>query len=292
MAKYSKPIKNVTVVGAGFMGLQIGFHCAVKGYSVRFYDVSGEILEKVMPSCMEKFDFAFAAQPETADEKDNVLKRILLAHDIKRATSDADLVIEAVPENLELKREVFAKLDRFCPARTILATNSSSIPVSRIEGATQRPGRVINLHFYPPVRDNTLVELMGGTATSANTIEKTRQFVLSLCLIPVLARKESFGFVLNRVWRAVKKECLRVVDEGVASVEDVDQAWQAFLGTAYGPFFMMDVVGLDVVYDIEMSYYRESGDASDAPPKILKDKIAAGELGVKTGKGFYTYAKT
>jgi 3-hydroxybutyryl-CoA dehydrogenase len=111
-------------------------------------------------------------------------------------------------------------------------------------------------------------------------------------LISVLARKESFGFVINRVWRAIKKECLRVVDEGVASVEDVDQAWQAFLGTAYGPFFMMDVVGLDVVHDIEMSYYRESGDASDAPPKILLDKIAAGELGVKTGKGFYTYAET
>jgi 3-hydroxybutyryl-CoA dehydrogenase len=245
-----------------------------------------------MPSCVEKFDFAFAAQPANADEKDNVLQRIRLANGIKSATSDTDLVIEAVPESLELKREVFARLDRLCPAHTILATNSSSIPISRIEGATRRPDRVINLHFFPPVRDNTLVELMGGTATSDNTIEQTRQFVHSIGLISVLARKESFGFVINRVWRAIKKECLRVVDEGVASVEDVDQAWQAFLGTAYGPFFMMDVVGLDVVHDIEMSYYRESGDASDAPPKILLDKIAAGELGVKTGKGFYTYAET
>jgi len=292
MGKYSKQIKNVTIVGAGFMGTQIGFHCAVKGYPVCFQDASGTELQKVMPSCVEKFDFAFAAQPETADEKDNVLKRILLAGDINRACFKADMVIEAVPENLELKREIFAKLDQVCPAHTILATNSSSIPVSRIEGATRRPDRVINLHFFPPVRDNTLVELMGGTATSADTIERTRQFILNIGLIPILARKESFGFVINRVWRAVKKECLRVIDEGVASAEDVDRAWQAFLGTAYGPFFMMDVVGLDVVHDIEMSYYRESGDASDAPPKILLDKIAAGELGVKTGKGFYTYTKT
>jgi 3-hydroxybutyryl-CoA dehydrogenase len=292
MGNYSKPIKNVTIVGAGFMGTQIGFHCAVKGYPVCFYDASSKALQKVMPSCVEKFDFAFAAQPANADEKDNVLQRIRLANGIKSATSDTDLVIEAVPESLELKREVFARLDRVCPAHTILATNSSSIPISRIEDATSRPDRVINLHFFPPVRDNTLVELMGGTATSDNTIEQTRQFVHSIGLISVLARKESFGFVINRVWRAIKKECLRVVDEGVASVEDVDQAWQAFLGTAYGPFFMMDVVGLDVVHDIEMSYYRESGDASDAPPKILLDKIAAGELGVKTGKGFYTYAET
>jgi 3-hydroxybutyryl-CoA dehydrogenase len=292
MDNYSKPIKNVTIVGAGFMGTQIGFHCAVKGYPICLHDASTQVLEKVMPSCAEKFDFAFAAQPANADEKDNVLQRIRLAHDIKRAASDADLVIEAIPEHLELKREVFARLDRVCPAHTILATNSSSIPISRIEGATHRPDRVINLHFFPPVRDNALAELMGGTATSENTIERTRQFVSNIGLIPVLARKESFGFVMNRVWRAVKKECLRVVDEGVASVEDVDWAWQAFLGTAYGPFFMMDVVGLDVVHDIEMSYYRESGDASDAPPKILLDKIAAGELGVKTGKGFYTYSGT
>ena len=292
MPNYSKPIKNVTILGAGFMGTQIGFHCAVKGYPVCFYDVSGKALQKVMPSCVEKFNFALAAQPATTDERDNVLKRILLADDIKNATVNADLVIEAVPEHLELKREVFAMLDRVCPARTILATNSSSIPVSRIECATRRPDRVINLHFYPPVRDNTLVELMGGTATSQNTIKRTRRFVHRIGLTPVLARKESFGFVINRVWRAIKKECLQVVDEGIASVEDVDQAWQAFLGTAYGPFFMMDVVGLDVVHDIEMSYYRESGDASDAPPKILLDKIAAGELGVKTGKGFYTYTKT
>jgi 3-hydroxybutyryl-CoA dehydrogenase len=292
MDNYSKPIKNVTIVGAGFMGTQIGFHCAVKGYPVCFYDASSKALEKVMPSCVEKFDFAFAAQPATADEKDNVLKRIRLANDIIRATSDADLVIEAVPENLELKREVCSRLDQVCPAHTILATNSSSIPISRIEGATRRPDRVINLHFFMPVRDNALVELMGGTATSYNTIEQTRQFAHNIGLIPLLARKESFGFVYNRIWRAIKKECLRVVDEGVASVEDVDQAFQAAWMSPLGPFFVMDIIGLDVVHDIEMSYYRESGDASDAPPKILLDKIATGELGVKTGKGFYTYSKT
>ena len=273
------------------MGTEIGFHCALKGYPVCLHDVSSEALEKTMRSCGEKFDFLVTCQAATADEKDSVVKRIHLDNNVERAASDADLVIEAIPERLELKREVFARLDRACDYHTILATNSSSIPVSRIEGATRRPDRVLNMHFFPPVRDNAVAELMRGTATSDNTIEQARQFVRDIGLMPLVARKESFGFVLNRIWRAVKKECLSVVDEGVASVEDVDEAWQAFLGTSYGPFFMMDVVGLDVVHDIEMSYYRESGDASDAPPRILLDKIARGELGVKSGKGFYTYQK-
>jgi 3-hydroxybutyryl-CoA dehydrogenase len=208
---------------------------------------------------------------------------------MQTGVAGADLVIEAVPERLETKREVFSRLDRVCPDHTILATNSSSIRVSRIEDATQRPDRVLNMHFYHRLWQRPMVELMRGTTTSDETIERARQFAYNIGLTPLLVRKESTGFLFNRVWRAIKKECLHLVDDGVASHKDVDRAWMISFGTLLGPFGMMDRVGLDVVRDIEMVYYRESGDESDAPPRFLLDKIEKGELGIKTGQGFYTY---
>ena len=134
-----------------------------------------------------------------------------------------------------------------------------------------------------------MVELMRGTGTSEQSIETARQFALRMGMVPLIVMKESTGFLFNRVWRAIKKECMRVVESGVACHEDVDRAWMIEFGQPMGPFGMMDIVGLDVVRDIEMVYCQESGDESDAPPQVLLDKIAKGQLGVKTGKGFYTY---
>ncbi len=134
-----------------------------------------------------------------------------------------------------------------------------------------------------------IVDLMRGSATSDATMERAERFARSIGLVPLVVQKQSTGFVFNRVWRAIKKECLHLVDDGVASFEDVDRAWMVLMGAPAGPFALMDIVGLDVVRNIEMVYYRESGNASDAPPKLLLDRIARGELGVKTGKGFYSY---
>jgi 3-hydroxybutyryl-CoA dehydrogenase len=161
--------------------------------------------------------------------------------------------------------------------------------ISAIEDATARPERVLNMHFYSPVWRLSMVELMAGTRTSPETMTAALQFARSLQLTPLRVLKESTGFLFNRVWRAVKKECLHLVDEGVATHEDVDRAWMIAFGSRAGPFGMMDGVGLDVVRDIEMVYYRESGAQADAPPQLLLDKIARGELGVKAGKGFYRY---
>ena len=285
-----KPIETISIVGAGFMGAQIGLRCASHRYTVWFVDISEKMLEQASQGHLTELERRVAERQITLDDKEAILGRLNYTGDVKLGTSRADLVIESVPEHLEAKREIFTQLDQVCPAQTILATNSSSIRISLIEDVTRRPDRVLNTHFYQAIERATMVELMRGTETSDETIERVRQFALGIEMIPLLVRKESTGFIFNRVWRSIKKECLQVVDAGIASYEDVDRAWMIhFTGQTVGPFGLMDKIGLDVIRDIEMVYYRESGDESDAPPKLLLDKIGKGELGVKTGKGFYRY---
>lgn len=285
----TRPIETICVVGAGFMGAQVALQCAAHGLQVWLVDNSPEALEWAKTSHAQELAKRLQKQQITPQEQDSILSRVRLTTDMPLAASRADLVIEAAPERLEVKRTLFAQLDHLCPAHTILTTTSSSIRVSTIEDATHRPDRVLNMHFYPPVWQRSVVELMRGTGTSAETLESVRQFALQIGVMPLMVQKESTGFIFNRVWRAIKKECLHLVDDGVASHEDVDRAWMINIGMPIGPFGLMDMVGLDVVRDIEMVYHGESGDASDAPPKLLLDKIARGELGVKTGKGFYSY---
>jgi len=282
-------IEKLCVVGAGFMGSQIGLHAAVHGYPVWMVDISGEILEQSLQSQKRELEARLEKQKITRQDAEAILDRIRFTTDVEEGASPADLVVEAVPERLEIKREVFAQLDRICAPHAILGTNSSSIRISAIEDVTRRPDRLLNTHFYGVVWERPMVELMRGTATSDETIERARRFALTLGLTPLVVRKESTGFIFNRVWRAIKKETLHLVDEGVASHEDVDRAWMIFTGMPIGPFGVMDMVGLDVVRDIEGVYYRESEDEADAPPRLLLDKIEMGELGLKTGRGFYIY---
>jgi 3-hydroxybutyryl-CoA dehydrogenase len=271
------------------MGAQIALHCAVHHYPVQLFSRSAETLQRAAQSHAQELEHRLARQQITVDEKESVVRRIQFTTHMQEAVAGADLVIENVPEQLEIKCEVFAQLDQLCPSGTVLATDSSSIRISALEDVTQRARQLLNMHFYAPVWQRTMVELMGGTATTEETMLRARRFVRSLGLTALLVRKESTGFVFNRVWRAIKKECLHLVDEGVASYEDVDRAWMIAFGTPVGPFGFMDIVGLDVVRDIEMVYYHASGDRSDAPPRLLLDKIARGELGLKTSKGFYDY---
>lgn len=283
------PIESVSVVGAGYMGYQIGLQCASHGFPVFMFDISGEALDQAQESIAQVLDDWAKEERISVKEKDAVLLRIHMTDDLGRAVSDADLVIEVVPERLELKREVFGQLDRICEDHTILATNSSSIRVSKIEGATSRRDRVLNTHFYSSPWRSLVVELMRGTSTSDETMERVREFMINIGMIPLIVLKESTGFIFNRVWRAIKRETLHLVDEGVASFEDVDRAWLCLYHSSIGPFGMMDRVGLDVVLDIERVYYEESGDEADKPPRLLLDKVERGELGVKSGKGFYSY---
>lgn len=285
----TRPFETIGIVGAGTMGAQIALHCAVYSYPVQLFSRSTETLQRAAQSNGQELEQRLAMQHITLDEKESILRRIQFTTHIQEAVARADLVIENAPEHLEIKRELFAQLDQLCPRHTVLATNSSSICISALEDVTQRPEQVLNMHFYSPVWQRSMVELMGGTATTDETMARARRFVRTLGLTPLLVRKQSTGFLFNRVWRAIKKECLHLVDDGVASFEDVDRAWMIAVGAPAGPFGLMDIVGLDVVRDIEMVYYRASGDVSDAPPQLLLDKIARGELGLKTGKGFYSY---
>jgi 3-hydroxybutyryl-CoA dehydrogenase len=284
-----KPIDSVCLCGAGFLGWQISLQCASHGTPVRLFDISEAALERASEHIRHELKTWTSEGKITPEEVEATLSLVSFHDDMAEAVEGVDLVIEAVPERLDLKRAVFAQLDSVCDDATIVATNSSSIRVSKIEGATGRLDRVLNTHFYNTPWKRSIVELMRGTGTSDETLERVRLFMVSIGITPLMVLKESTGFIFNRVWRAIKRECLHLVDQGVSSFQDVDRAWMTLYETPYGPFGMMDGVGLDVVRDIERVYYEESGAERDAPPRLLLEMIERGELGVKTGKGFYTY---
>jgi 3-hydroxybutyryl-CoA dehydrogenase len=279
----------VWVIGAGTMGAQIALQAARYGYTVFLVDPVPAARQAALERSAKQVAVWVGEQQLTREEAARAMARLNVAAAASAPLPPPALVIEAVPEEPGLKRQVLAELDRACPRHTILATNSSSLSVSAIEDAVTAPERVLNMHFYNPVWQRPLVELMPGSATSSDAIGRARRFALSIGVTPLLVMRESTGFIFNRVWRAIKKECLSIVDGGVASYEDVDRAWMIALGMRVGPFGFMDMVGLDVVRDIELTYYAISGDPSDMPPRVLLKRIERGELGVKTGKGFYTY---
>jgi 3-hydroxybutyryl-CoA dehydrogenase len=278
-------INAVAILGAGTMGSQIGYLCATHGYAVSFIDHSATSLERARAAHDREVSRDFADGTARAA----VLARMAYVSDLRAGVARSDLVIEALPEQLELKRVAFRQLDEICPPQVILASNSSSLRMSRIETGVRHLGRVCNMHFYQ--RPAPVAELMRGSQTSPETLQAAGQFVTTLGLIPIVLRTESTGFIHNRIWRAIKKECLRIVAEGVATAEEVDRVWMLLLDAPRGPFGLMDQVGLDVVRDIELVYHEESGDESDQPPAFLRDMVSAGLLGVKTRQGFYTYPK-
>ena len=284
-----EPIESVCLCGAGYLGWQISLQCASQGIPVRLFDISEEALERASEHIRQELKTWTSEGKITPEDFEAILSRVSFHDDLAEAVEGVALVIEAVPERLDLKREVFAQLDDVCDDATILATNSSSIRISKIEDATGRLDKVLNTHFYNTPWKRSIVELMRGTGTSDETLERVREFMVSIGITPLMVLRESTGFIFNRVWRAIKRECLHLVDQGVSSFQDVDRAWMTLYETPYGPFGMMDGVGLDVVRDIEMVYYEESGAERDAPPRLLLEMIERGELGVKTGKGFYTY---
>ena len=284
-------VKNVCVVGAGNMGHQISLLCAIYGYKVKCSDVVPEMLKKAdnfvntyLPGRVEKGKL-------TKEVAEAARKNISFTGDMKEAAKDADFVIEAATEVLALKRKIFADLDKFAPAHTILATNSSYIVSSRIADATNRPDKVLNMHFFNPALAMKLVEVVKGPHVSDETAKITMDLSEKLEKVPVLIKKEVEGFLLNRIFRAIGKEALWMLEMGVASAEDIDKACVHGAGHPMGPFRLMDLTGIDLRYIMSMEKFRKSGDLADLPPPSVVERYIQGHYGEKTGKGWYDYTK-
>lgn len=282
-------IKKVTVLGLGTLGAQLAAQVSASGYDVSAYDPDERIFENSMKAFLAIDQSRARPSPIKVSEWPAAAKKVRIFPSLPEAVSGADLVIEVVPENLDLKLKVWKEIDASAPEHSILATNSSSMPVSKLEGATRRPERCLNLHFYHLTYGQNMADVMGGSRTEKEVLDAGLEFVRSLGVIPLRVNKEILGFCFNRVWRAIKRETLHMWADGYVDFKDVDRAWMTFAGTPWGPFGLMDTVGLDVIYDIEMVYYRDSEKPEDHPPDALKDMIREGKLGVKTGEGFYTY---
>jgi len=287
----AKNMERVSIIGTGILGTQIAMMAAYAGHKVKVFDpVEGA--------------FAVAYRQIYQDLKEKKIKPwipwnqwsacrndVEQATDLGEAVSGATLIIEAVLENLELKKKVFQEIAESATADSILATSSSSLPVSKMEASSERPEYCLNMHFYFPLQGINIVDIMGGSQTLPAVMERGEQWIRSLGCIPLRVKKEMMGFCFSSVWRAIKRQSLYLWGDDLVDFRNIDRAWMVFTGMHEGPFAMMDKAGLDLVYDIEMAYYRESNNPLDKPPDTLREKIKKGELGVKSGKGFYTYPK-
>ena len=280
---------RLAVVGAGNMGAQIAQQAALHGVDVALHDKSEEQLGKSVESNrghllrrVEKGKLARA-------EAEKALARVRTTTDMDEAVRDADLVIEAVFEDLDVKRHVFAELDRLAPAECVLASNSSTMGISKIAGATSRPESCINMHFFHPVLVMDLVEVVRGPKTSQRAVERAMSSAREMGRTPVLINKEIDGFIVNRILHAATQEAYRLLDAGVASFEDIDTAVEKGLNWPLGPFRLGDFSGLDVTYNARLHMYRSSGEARFRPSPQLEAKVKAGKLGRKSGEGWYKY---
>lgn len=285
----NKPFENVAVVGTGLLGTQIAMVAAHAGYNVSGYDIREHAFEETHDKLFADLKAKGVNPFIPWDDWEKCKAAIRIASSQLDAVNDADLVVEAVTEDLETKREVFKEMGKNAPAKTVFASNSSSIPISRMEEPSGRPEGCMNIHFYLPLQGMNMVDLMPGTKTSPEVMQKGEEWIRSIGFVPLRVKKEILGFCFNCVWRAIKKQVLYMWANDFVDFRDIDRAWRIFTGMNVGPFALMDTVGLDTVYNIEMVYYEDSKDPKDKPPDALKEMIEKGELGVKSGKGFYTY---
>jgi len=282
-------IKKVFIAGSGLMGSGIAQVCAQSGLEVVLYDIEPEALKKALKN-IEWSVGKFVEKGELKEEKGVVMGRIKTVTDFSDAGT-SDLIIEAVFENLDLKKDIFGKMDSLAKPEALMASNTSSIPITEIAVATKNPARVLGLHFFSPVPMMQAVEVIRGQSTSEGTMVQGKQFVIRIGKEPIMVNRDVAGFVINRINFPSSMEAMRLVEEGITTVEDIDKGVKLALGRRMGIFETSDMVGLDVTYGALMSMYRETGDPRWFPPMILRRKVKSGELGRKTGKGWYEYDK-
>ncbi len=283
-------IHKVGVVGFGQMGSGIAQVCAAAGFDV----VAREVDQKLIDSGMKRIDGSLARVVKSGKMTEDEAKK---ARGRVRGTTaladlaDRDLIIEAVVEVIATKREVFAELDRLCPGSTVFASNTSSLPIIEIASATKRPDRFAGLHFFNPPVVMQLVEVVRALTTSESTVETLVEFITRLGHTPVVC-KDTPGFIVNRLMIPIMLEAVRALEQGVATVEDIDKAVKLGLRHPMGPFELIDYTGVDINYHVANVFFEEFKDPRWAPPALLKRMYLAGHLGTKTGRGFYEYDET
>jgi len=282
-------IKQVSIVGAGVMGMGIGQALAQNGFSVTIADLSGDILERNLGKTKKNLQSRVDRGKMSAEEAKRVLARIRTTTEMQDI-ADVDLVIEAVVENMEVKNQVFTELDELCPARTILATNTSILSPTEIGSATKRPDKTIGMHWFNPAPAMKLIEVTAGLATSEETIEAIMEFSRKVGKTPVRVN-EAPGGIVSRILVAIRNVAVDILAEGVASAEDIDTAMKLGAGFPMGPLELTDLVGIDILVTNSDNLCRELGDLKYRPHALLRKMVRADHLGRKSGVGFYDYTK-
>jgi len=280
---------KVAVVGAGSMGRQIALHCALSGLEASLCDVSDEVLANAARFSEGYLESRVQKKRISEEECAQATQRLMFADSLENCVEGASVVIEAIIEQFEPKAALFERLGRLCSAPTILASNSSNIVGSRLANVTEGPERVINLHFFNPVLVMDLVEVVFHPGVSREVEKNALDFCNKIGRTSVVVRKEVPGFVVNRIFRALTREAMNLLEGGYASAEDIDLAVTRGLGHPMGPFNLMDVAGVDVSYLARLDEYKETGNETAKPNDILEKLYREGRWGKKVGRGFYDY---
>jgi 3-hydroxybutyryl-CoA dehydrogenase len=280
--------KKLAVIGSGLMGAGITQVAAQAGYDVVMRDVTDEALERGLAGITASYDKFVAKGQLSAEDAKAALERIVTTTDLE-AAADADVVVEAVFEKLEVKHEVFRELDRICRPGAVLATNTSAIPITQIAAATKRPESVVGTHFFSPVPMMKLCELVRGYKTSDETLAAARAFAEAVGKTCIVVNRDVAGFVTTRLISALVVEAAKLYESGIASAEDIDTACRLGFGHPMGPLATADLTGVDILRNATLNIYTETQDEKFAPPEILNRMVTAGDLGRKSGRGFHTY---
>lgn len=284
-------VNKVAMVGAGTMGNQIAMQVAISGYEVSCYSRSEATVEKAKNFSDDWFKKRVEKGKMTQEAAKKAQSNLVFTTDLKEAVTEADLVLEAVSDVLDTKKKILSEIDKYTPDHTIYASNSSYIVSSSFADSVKHSENVLNVHFFNPALVMKLVEVVQGPHVSNETVEIMFDFIKSINKIPVLIRKEIYGFVVNRIFSAITKEACYMLDQGVASIEDIDVAVKNGLGHPMGPFELLDMTGIDLEYDVLTEKYRMTGELSDKPSPAIVERYARGEYGRKTKKGFYDYSQ-